>query len=192
MQKELLNQAMQMFDSSDKWNSFLELSSSKDEIRNQWYHKLKIQVTKRFLEEDVVKGWSFTTWNQWDYRWYLTEFGKESFCIWMYGNCIGLWANPNLFNSQKITELLNTDTYSIIMSVLRPDTVFPNDWKLAEYGNFDFESPFTGHFDNDKLAWFAGNESEKFSDQLSEKVNKIRKNEIITGLFADLNREAKK
>lgn len=110
----------------------------------------------------------------------------------MFGNRIGLWVNPNAFNSQKITDLLNTDAYSIIMSVLRPDVVFSGDWKLVEYGNFDFESPYNEHFDNDKLGWFAGNESEKFADQLLEKINKIRKNETITRLFTDLNRIAKK
>lgn len=192
MQKELINQAMLMFDTAEKWNSFLELSNCKDEIRNQWYQKMKTLVTKKFCEDDVVNGWSFYCWTSWDFKWYLTEFGKESFCIWMFGNRIGLWVNSNAFNSQKITDLLNSDTYSIIMSTLRPDEVFSGDWKLVEYGNFDFESPFNGHFDNDKLGWFAGNESERFADQLLEKINKIRKNEIITGLIADLNRIAKK
>lgn len=79
MQKELINQAMLMFDTAEKWNSLLELSSSKDEIRNQWYQKMKTVVTKRFCEDDVVNGWSFSSWNSWDFRWYLTEFGRESF-----------------------------------------------------------------------------------------------------------------
>ena len=193
MQKELLNQAVQMFDSSDKWNSFLELSSSKDEIRNHWYQTLKTHITKRFWEEDKVNGWSLEAFGSWDYRWYLTEFGRDSFCINMNQNRIGLWVNPNFFISQRITELLKTENYSSIMATLRPDEGFNGEWwKLSEFGNFEFESPYDGHFDLDRLGWFAGNKTEELVNQLSEKINRFRKDETIMKLFAELNREAKK
>jgi len=192
MQKELLKQAMQLFDSADKWNSFLELSDSKYEIRNQWYQKLITHVTKWFLEEDKVNGWSFETLGAWDYRWYLTEFGRDSFCICMNQHQIGLWVDYTFFNSQRITDLLKEETYSMIMTTLRPDVVFSGDWKLIEYGNFNFDSPYDGHFDLDRLGWFAGNKTEEFVNQLSEKINKFRKDETITKLFAELNREAKR
>ena len=193
MQKELINQAVKMFNASEKWNSFLELSNRKEEIRNQWFQTLKTSVTKRFCEDDVVNGWSFSSWGIWDCRWYLTEYGRESFCIWMCaGNKIALWANPSFHDSQQITNLLNTDKYSIIMSVLRPDEVFTGDWKLVECGNFDFESPYNGHLDPDRLAWFAGNETEKLTEQIVEKINRVRKNEAIFELFSEINRLTKK
>lgn len=192
MQKELVNQAMTMFDKDDKWNSFLELTSIKDEIIKKWYQKLKTTVTKKCCEEDVVNGWSFHAWTSWDFKWYLTEFGKESFCIWMWGSRIGLWANPNFHDSQKITDLLNSDKFSLIMSVLRHDEVFSGDWKLVEYGNFDFTSPYNSHFDEARLAWFAGNKSQELAEQIVVKVNKFRHNETITALFSELNRLTKK
>jgi hypothetical protein len=192
MQKEIVKQAIDMFDTPEKWNSFLELSSVKDEIRNQWYQKLKTSVTKVFCEENVVNGWSFSAWNTWDFRWYLTDFGRESFCIWMSGHRIGLWVNSNVHDSQKITDLLNTDRFSLIMSALRPDEVFSGDWKLVENGNFVFESPYNLQFDPDRLGWFAGNRTEDFITQLVQKINRIRKDEILTGLLIEINKMTKK
>ena len=191
MQKELLKQAMDIFDSPDKWNSFLELSSSNDEIKYQWYQKLMTHVTKRFREDEDVKGWSFETLGDWDYRWYLTEFGRDSFCIRMWLHQIGLRVDPKFFDSQMITDLLKTETYSIIMSTLRHDEEFSRDWKLAEHGNFNFDSPYDGHFDHGRLGWFAGNKTEEFVNQIVEKINKIRKDETIMKLIAELNGEAK-
>lgn len=192
MQKELLNQAMEMFDTSDKWDSFLELNSQKDHIRNLWYQKLKVKITKVFCEDSIQDGWSFVTWNTWDFRWYLTEYGKESFCIWMFGNRIGFWVNPNVHDSQKVTDLLNTDKYSLLMSSLRPDEVFSGDWKLVEYGNFDFENPYNHHFDNDRLGWYAGNRTNDFASQLLKKIDRVRKDETLTNLLIEINRETKK
>ena len=192
MQKELLNQTVSMFDTPDKWNSFLELVAAKEEIKNLWYQKFKTQVAKAFLENNIVDDWSFTSWNTWDFRWYLTEFGKESFCIWMFGNRIGLWVNPNVHDSQKITELLNTDKFSLIMTVLRPDEVFNGDWKLVEFGNFDFNSPYNSQFDPDRLAWFVGNKTEEITSQLVQKIDKIRKDKVITSLLKELNKITKK
>jgi len=192
MQKEVLNQAMAMFDSPEKWNSFLELFSSKDEIRNQWFLKLKVALTKFYCDENVIKGWSFATWNFADFRWYLTEFGRESFCICMSWNRIGLWVNSNLFDSQRITDLLSTDKFSIIMSTLRPDEVFSGDWKLIEYGNLHFNSPFDLQFETDRLCWFAGNNTDEFVQQLVDKIDRIRKDETLTSLLIELNKLAKK
>ena len=192
MQKEVLNQAMAMFDSPEKWNSFLELNSAKDEIRNQWYLKLKTAITKVFCEEKVINGWSFFTWTSWDFRWFLTEFGRDSLCLWMSGNRIGLWVNSNVNVSRKITDLLSTDKFSLLMSLLRPDEVFSGDWKLVEFGNFNFDSPFNLHFDSDKLGWFAGNKTDEFVLQIVEKIDRIRKDETLTNLLIELNKLAKK
>jgi len=192
MQKEIVNQAIAMFDTPEKWNSFLELSASKDEIRNLWYQKLKTSVTKVFCEENVVNGWSFSTWNTWDFRWYLTEFGRESLCIWMIGHRVGLWVNSNVHDSQKITDLLNTDKFSLLMSALRPDEVFSGDWKLVEYGNFVFEGPYNLQFDPDRLGWFAGNRTDDFIAQLVQKIDRIRKDETLTGLLIEINKMTKK
>ena len=192
MQKEMINQATKMFDTPEKWNSFLELYSAKDEIRNLWYQKLKVSVTKVFCEDNVVDGWSFSTWNAWDFRWYLTDFGRESFCIWMFGNRIGMWVNPNVHDSQKITDLLSTDKFSLLMTALRPDEVFSGDWKLVEYGNFDFESPYNFQFDPDRLGWFAGNKTDDFVLQLVKKIDRIRKDENLTSLLVEINKLTKK
>ena len=110
----------------------------------------------------------------------------------MYGNRIGLWLNGNHFDSIKATTLLNTEKYSPLLSVLRPDTIFENDWKIFEIGNFSFGSVNDGHFESDKLGWYVGNETKVFVEQIVEKVDRIRKNLELTQLLREMNETCKK
>ncbi|WP_312298156.1 hypothetical protein [Chryseobacterium sp.] len=191
MNREFLKQALNLFDTPEKWNSFLELSNKKNEINNEWYKKAKTEIIHYFIN-DPAEGWSFVNWNTWDYRWFLEDFGKESFCLWMFGNRIGLWLNGNHFESAKATALLSTEKYSPLLSTLRPDSIFDNDWKIFEAGNFFFDSVNDGHIENDKLAWYAGNKTEKFVEQVTEKVNRIRKSPELTQLLREINETCKK
>ena len=59
MNQELLKQAKALFDSPEKWNAFLELVWQKDEIRNQWFIKLREEANKKFSTEEFVEGWVF-------------------------------------------------------------------------------------------------------------------------------------
>lgn len=191
MNREFLNEAINLFDTPEKWNSFLELSNKRGEINNEWFKRAKIAVINHFTN-DVVENWSFVNWNTWDYRWFLEDFGKESFCFWMYANRMGLWLNGANFNSEKATTLLQTEKYSSLLSVLRPDEIFSNDWKIAETGNFFFNSTSDGNIENNELAWYAGNKTEEFVNQIAEKVNRIRKNPELTELLRELNEKCKK
>ena len=193
MQQELINQAITMFDTSEKWSAFLELSSLKDDIKRQWYEKLKKAVRSRFWVKEETDQWTFSHPNNiyQDFRWYLTEFGSESLglrtCDWI---GYGLWVNPSCYNSQEIFSLLHNSKYSRIMDLLRQDISFPaagQDWILQEQGNFNFESPYDTHFTVDSLSWFAGNKTEELTDQIVEKIDCFRKDELITSLFAEIN-----
>lgn len=191
MNREFLKDAMDLFDTPEKWNSFIALSNKKNEINNEWYKKAKTGIISHFIN-DSVEGWSYVNWNIWDYRWFLEDFGKESLCLWMFSNRIGLWLNGNLFDSKKATTLLSTEKYAPLLSVLRPDNIFDNDWKVFEVGNFSFDTVNDGHFESDKLAWYAGNETEKYVEQVVEKVNRIRKNSELTQLLREINEACKK
>lgn len=194
MQQILINQSMVMFDTPEKWNAFLELHSIKDLIKNQWYEKLRISLLSRFNKDEAMDKWKFSFSNgHQDYRWYLAEFNSESLCLRTCNlTTFGLWFNPGNHDSKKIYNLLHTSKYSIILDILRPDQLFPaNDWVLQETGNFSFNSPYNSQFNEEHLSWFAGNETDKLTDQIVEKINRFRKDETITGLIAEINRDTK-
>lgn len=191
MNREFLNEAINLFDTPEKWNSFIELSNKRNDINNEWFKRAKVVTINHFIN-DIVENWSFINWNTWDYRWFLEEFGKESFSIWMFGNRIGLWVNGAEYDSIKATSLLRTERYSPLLSFLRADEIFQGDWKIAELGNFSFDSNSDGNIENVELAWYAGNKTEEFVNQIAEKVNRIRKNPELTELLRELNEKCKK
>ena len=64
MHEKLLQQAMEMFDSQEKWDAFLELLNVKGDIVNRWLNALKNEIKRLY-------GLSLTTTKKWeiDDRW---------------------------------------------------------------------------------------------------------------------------
>ena len=76
----------------------------------------------------------------------------------------------------------------------RVDRQFEHNTKAMESRNYSFGSPYDFNFDNsqvDKLAWFAGNETQNFADQIIKKVERFRKDENLTKMLYQLNERAK-
>jgi hypothetical protein len=46
MSKELINQALALFDSSEKWNSFVEMANHKEAMKMQYLQKAKNPLLK--------------------------------------------------------------------------------------------------------------------------------------------------
>ena len=192
MSNEIINQATDFFKSKEQWYSFLELFHSKDAIRSTWYQKLKEKMNEKFAKNDVVEKWGYHSWGTWDYRWYLKEYGHDSVCLWYIHNSLHLWANPNVHNIQKLSDLLQQKKYlPIISSFDRQDEI--NDansqYKIVERGNFSFDDPDDGHIDIDKLAWYAQYDTENLINQISKKINNFRKDENVTNLLLEINKE---
>jgi hypothetical protein len=196
MQKDLLQQAIAMLDTPEKWNSLRTLSAAQTEIRNTWYLNLKTSVDACFRDEkNMIDKWSYISWGLFDYKWYLRDYDDQSFCLWLHDGYIFMfWVHPNVHDSQKITELLRTDNkYSPLLASLRNDQSFEGDWKIVEKGNFSFGSPYDNHFPNpEELAWYAGNKTEEFLKQIVEKVDGIRRNAHLTDLLTEINELTKK
>jgi hypothetical protein len=196
MQKELLQQAMAMLDTPEKWNSLRTLSDAREEIRNAWYLNLKTSVDAYFCDEkNRIDKWSYISSGQFHYKWYLRDYGDLSFCLWLHDGYIFMfWVNPSVHDSPKITELLQTDNkFSPLLASLRNDQLYNGDRKIVENGNFSFGSPYDNHFTSaEELAWYAGNRAEEFLEQIVEKVDGIRRNEHLTDLLTEINKLTKK
>lgn len=196
MQKELTNQAMALFDTPEKWNAFLDLVSEEKSIIYYWHSTLIRALIKRFKQEDPpIEKWDFgENRNTMSMTWHLKEFGKDSLAIWLlkYYTEFSLYVNSEYFDSDEVTRLLKTEEFSPLLS---PFTqyykIYQGDYKICEEMDYVFDNQFK-NLNSDQLAWFAGNKTEDFVNQIAEKVDRFRKNEQLTKLLQKLNELTKK
>jgi hypothetical protein len=197
MQKELINQALRIFDSSEKWNAFVELANQKETIKWHYFQKLK-QPLLNYFNANPIEGWVCEPWGdtKYDLRWYLKDFGKGSLSLaigWTFNFLLHI-EDVNGFDTKKIDDLLRSN-YSILLSAFdRIDRQFENQLKVVEVRNYSFNSPYDTNFDDsqlDKLAWFAGNDTENFAKQIIKKVERFRQDKDLTKMLYDLNTETK-
>lgn len=197
MQKELLNHALALFDTPEKWNAFVEMAKQKDLMIYRYFQKLKYPLLKYF-NENPVKGWICDSWGDpnFDFKWYIKDFGKNSLALtigWRFEFHLHIEDISN-FDTNKINELLKSD-YTLLLSAFdRIDRQYDTKSKVVETRNYAFNSPYDSNFDNsqlDKLAWFAGNETERFAEQIINKVEKFRKNEILTKMLYEINERSR-
>lgn len=197
MQKELLNQAIGLFNTSEKWNAFVELANQKETIKWHYFQKVK-QPLLNYFNAKPVEGWVCEPWGNTDYdmRWYLKDFGKDSIALaigWTFQFVLHV-EDKNAYNSNKIDNLLKSEFSILLSSFDRVDRQFEPALKIVEKRNYSFNSPYDGNFDDkeiDKLAWFAGNETEKFVEQIIKKVERFRKDKDLTKMLYDLNKQTK-
>jgi hypothetical protein len=199
MANDILNQVEDLFSDAEQWTSFLELSQQRDFIRNSWWQDFRSQMNKCFAVDNPVEGWGFASWGTWDYRWFLKEFGDKSLCLWSRewnGNySLLLWADQNLYDSKRISDLLQEQKYLPIVSAFERQDEIPapeNSVKIMEHGNFHFEDTMDGHFNVNRLAWYAHYKSTELVDQILKKVDNFRRDNEITNLLLELNNETKK
>jgi hypothetical protein len=196
MSYEVLKQVEKDFEERAQWNSFLELIKCKDFICNSWFDVLKIELNDCFGIRNKVEKWSYSSKDSWDYRWYITEFGKESFCLRFDRLSLFLWANRNVFNIKEISSLLNDKKFTPIISAFEKQNEInaeDNEYKIVETGNFLFDENDcnNGRFNLDQIAWYAKHKTNDFVEQLEKKIDKFRKNDNITELLIEINRKCK-
>lgn len=199
MQKELFNQALELFDTPEKWNAFLEMAAQKESMKLYYFQKLKQPLLKHFLQENADEHWVCdTSWGdpKYDFRWYLKDFGRGSLSLalgWGFQFTLHL-EDTNTFDTNIMNDLLKTDYSLILSSFDRVDRQFEPNWKVVEERYYSFGSPYDYNFDAynyDKLAWFAGNKTDMFVEQIIRKVEVFTKNQALTKMLYDLNQRAK-
>lgn len=208
MNEDLIQKAMQMFDTSEKWNAFCTLmdlakygNEKNGEIQNRWWKKLQIEVYNRELQELAKENpsWDIYVWNNWDIKWFLRGEDEKRNGYFSLVIHFHAWQNATLrvyyenLNSEKVNKLLASDTKfdAIKMSFDRNNGNNDGNTLGSETGNFIFETPFDKQFpDNRTLSWFAGNKTEQFANQIIEKVRKFQTPEM-TALFKEINEKCR-
>ncbi len=197
MQKELFNQALALFDTPEKWNAFLEMASQKENLKLHYFQKLK-QPLLKYFNENADGCWVCEPWGdpKYDLRWYLKDFGKGSLSLalgWGFQLLLHL-EDTNTFDTNRINDLLKTDYSLILSSFDRVDRQFESNCKVVEERHYAFGSPYDYNFDAsnyDKLAWFAGNKTDMFVEQIIRKIEVFTKNQALTKMLYDLNERSK-
>lgn len=194
MNREFLNEAINLFDTPEKWNYFLELYSKKDQIKDLYFIKVQTDLNKIFRQIDVVENWDFSIKNN-QYKWFLKEFGEKSLCIYFntHNGIFHFLGDADNFDLDKVKAALKTEYFAKILNFIERIDEINDGWHLViEKGNFNFSSAYDGNFDGDKLAWYAGNRTEEFVNQIVEKVNRIRKSPELTQLLRELSEQCKR
>jgi hypothetical protein len=194
MQKELINDASKLFPSFEHWQSFLELSESREHIKEFWFVEATNKIRRHFMET-LPPEWDCERWGATsrDTRWFLREFGSDSLSVcfaWCYQLHLILH-NHQKFNAQSVARLLKEsgDYRPIHLAFDRIDQPHSGS-ELREMRNFKFGTAHDGNFSEWDLAWHAGNRTETFVDQAIAKIERFTKSPEVTELLRQLNQTA--
>ena len=194
MNEELILAGLNLFDSADKWSSFLELVEMSDEIQERWWQKLQSELYQRELK-NPTPGWDIYVWDISDIMWFIKGQTFDTLAIHFNKEYLSL-SSYNDLDVDIVKELLENSKFDILRSCFdridADDETYGEEYKIAsERGNFYFDSIYDGQFENqDMLSWSAGNRTREFADQIIAKVRKFQTPEI-TKLFQEINRKCK-
>jgi hypothetical protein len=191
MNEELLQKAMLLFDTAEKWNAFVELANKKDEIQNRWWKSLQNAVYQHELRE-LNPNWGITIWNNWEIKWFIKGESPNSLIIHFCGEYFRVFSNAGALDINKVNELIKDPRFDCIRNAFDRIDGTNHETLAWEYRNFSFSTIFDCKFpDHRTLSWYAGNRTEEFADQIIRKVRKLQTPEI-TELFREINHKCRK
>ena len=186
MQQALINSTKDIFDSPEKWETFLDLDLLKDKITAQWYSKLGDEL---HLKIKLNPEWSY---NKSGMQWYLEKYGRKSLSIWLEKAKFSLWADGYYYDLDKIRELLKDSRFMpIYYGMPFKESIMQGNYIIEELGRYTFGSHCDNCYTDDQLAWYAGNRTEEFAMQVKQRVDHFMKKEI-TDLLIELNEKSRK
>lgn len=191
MNEELIQQAIQLFDTPEKWNAFIELMNRNGEIQNRWWKKLQNAVYDREIREPNP-DWDIYIWNYWDIMWYIKGQSTKSLAIHFWGDAFRVYSNFGELDINKVSELIKEPRFDCIRNAFDRIDGTNHETIAWEHRNFSFGTIFDCKFpDSRSLSWYAGNKTEEFADQIIRKVRKLQTPEI-TDLFKEINQKCRK
>lgn len=197
MQTEEINQAVQLFDTTEKWTAFLALTSQKENLRQSMYRTAFVRISNYFQKEGIADGWSYKPLDPSELSmvWYLTQYGEFSVCLvlaWQ-GEFVVEARGGN--NSNKVSEaatLFYSPEFSPLRSCLeRIDKGADGHYLAREKFNFSFGTPSDTRFGPFRLAWHAQFQTEELLAQVVAKVARFQTPEM-TAILGELNRLTRK
>ena len=188
MNEKLIQQAMDLFDTPEKWEAFGELYRSYNTIKTRGFKKMRDEL---YCDELAHKdpNWHVVKWNDWDIRLELKTEGKRLW-IHFWGDYLRIFVG--YLDIQKVQDLItNNERYNKIQQV------FSEHCRLDGYDNNtlayekqnDIEYTFNNTRviikDSDQLSWYVGHYPSEFKAQLLKKVRSLQTPEMVE-LFKEI------
>jgi hypothetical protein len=180
------------------------LSKGEDGITNKWWKMLFKEVYNRELSHKKNNPdweWEVQMWEYPEKSWFLKWFVKgekeeeREFNSLIIQFCAGtLLIGYKGLDGNKVRKLITESRFDAIKECfdrIDDQPSFKDRHIGKEGGNFKFGDDNDGKFiDDSEFAWYAGNKTEEFADQLIAKVRKFQTPEI-TALFKEINAKCK-
>lgn len=193
MSYEIVGQVENLFSDKKQWDSFLDIHTCWNQIRDAWWRKFLSEMNKSVKS---VQNWGYSATQPLEYRWYINEFGINSFCLVaqnLWGKfSLGLWAPQNKYDVKELSELLQKEEYGEPIKAKFDRLHYvgneTTEWKYAE--NFVFDnSKEKDALDIDRMAWYANYKTADMVSQFVAKINKFREDDEVTKILIYLNNE---
>lgn len=185
MSKQLTNAAIEVFSSFDKWDAFINLIELRDGIQKVWVEKAKSKIKENFRSNEK---WKVEYGNWCDVRWYLISPSSIRMNFWLSwdGNFHFVIPIENGPRAEVVKEIFGQIKYDSIRYVWGTDvqTNINFEIKLRQEGKWLFGCDYDNDLKYDRLVWFFGNETEKFIQQIKDKVEAFQCSEIVELLLS--------
>ncbi len=198
MNKELLKQTVEIFDTEEKWDAFFEIQNEIENITNYWL-KIGARALRSSFQNDPK--WKCEPWavEERDTHWYLSEFGSNSVGIgigWPEVEMhLFLPTEQSEYRLDEARRILQTLEFAPLLQVLslKIDSPRGNEGSLAFNSSFN---PINGETDRVMrqrlLAWAAGHpEDSKYVDRMGAYIRQLTANTELTALFRKFNRQVR-
>ena len=155
MEQEIINNVYKIFDTPEKWNSFLDLFDLKEKIENNWNSKLLQRIQEKIT---LPNEWAFNTNGK---VWHLKDFDIDSLSIWLEGEYFSIYADPVNYNIDLLKSKLRDTRYKAVLDciIIKDSESLSSGYLIREKGKFVFDTIYDNNFDAEHLAWYAGNET---------------------------------
>ena len=188
MKKQLVNSALQIFSTFDKWDAFIDLVEIRANIQQVWVENAKSRIKDEFKSNEV---WKMEYGGWWDVRWHLISQSSVQMNYWLsQDSAFHFVIHNDGTKGELIKNIFDKPKFESLKYVWGTDVItnFNFEIKVKQEGKWNFDCEYDNDLRTDRLIWFAGNETEKFIRQIAEKVLKFQKPDIVA-LLRELQSE---
>lgn len=194
----LLQQSAQIFNSLEKWNALFEIHDLSGQIIRLWMAKGAEALRADFAARPS-EHWNCEVWEaKHETIWFLRDLGRDSISLvyaWETWEFHLLFKAPAPFDETMAKQILGQDAFQSLVANFDPEEVPSKDGKYRPLASDSTFNPFGDSSEKlprqRELAWYAAHESDRFVEEMSNRVRKITDDSTLTALIRDLNSRAR-